>query len=617
MYKKQLSIIQKRKKWLVFFWVFIFSLLNIRLLDVQIFHHFFLKGLAWENQSFSQDKSLIRGTFLDRYGQTIAYNHPRYFALVNPNKLFSHQFEINQQQALPILATDSASLVSFNTRWYPYGQSLVGVLGFVSQPNKEDLLSDKSLSLSELKGKTGLELALDTRLRGKAGKREFVINAFGEKKKIIEDVPTQAGEIIKTTLDPFLSEFGLRLMAGKKGALVILDGQTGEVLSLISSPSFDPNLLTRPALNQEQKTEYESSWKELLQRSDQPFFNRAIAGVYPPGSVFKIASALAALESGKVDDKTLVNDQGSLKVGEYSYANWYFTQYGRSEGLIDLKKALSRSNDIFFYKAAEFTGPDFLAQMARKLGFGATTQLELFGQSAGLVPDATWKREKQGESWYLGNTYHFGIGQGDLLVTPIQVAQMTQILANQGVFCPPHLLRDKAFNCQSLGLNEENLELVTAGMLDACSAGGTAFPFFEFNQERRQQTDLSAYEQLKKGAVACKTGTAEWGGTDSRGYRQTHGWFTMAVGLPDNLFFSANLTSSASANLVQDKNLAELNDQQLRQAWQKFVVTQKNFPRILVITVLVESDEKQPFAEGSRDAAPIAKKIVDWVTSGF
>jgi penicillin-binding protein 2 len=248
-------------------------------------------------------------------------------------------------------------------------------------------------------------------------------------------------------------------------------------------------------------------------------------------------------------------------------------------------------------------------------GLGVPTQLQIPGEARGLVPDPAWKQQRFGEPWYLGNTYHFGIGQGDLLVSPVQVAQMMQAVANEGRLCQLSVLSHQPERCKDLGVSRENLTLVKQGLLDACSPSGTAYPFFAHNAARR--TGVSVEQDLHNGAIACKTGTAEFGGADSRGYRKTHGWFVMAVGIDrQQLGATPVATSSAqpspasSALPLAGSAPQDLNE--LRTRWIE-QVQEHGFPNEVVIAVLVESDDTKPFKEGSSDAAPVAQSIVNWM----
>jgi len=588
-----------------------------RLLDLQLYQGALFRVKADDNRFFTLTLPTERGVFLDRYAQPLVWNTRRYFEVSNTTNLHQTRTPIERDKALSLMATQSASVVATLERTYRFPEAFSHVLGFVGSVTAEDLAKKIPVTMQEQLGKLGLELTQQSLVRGLEGKERYEINALGLRQKKVATIAPTAGENVQTTLDPYLSEVAYRALGGQKGAVVILDASTGEVLSLVSSPAFDANVLTTVAVDPVAA----QSRKETIQRyfSDpqQLFFNRAIDGVYPPGSVFKPIVALAGLESDKIDGTTVVVDEGTLKVGEYEYGNWYYRQYGRTEGPLSLVKALARSNDIYFYKAAEAAGPDRVARMARMFGLGLPTGIELRPQASGLVPDPAWKEKRLGEQWYLGNTYHYGIGQGDLLVSPIQMAQATQAMANEGVRCPPTLLKKSARSCTELGLKTENVSLVLEGMLDACSSGGTAFPFFEYNTERRVLGG-SVESDLAAGAMACKTGTAEFGAADANDHRKTHGWFVAILGTDQKMLTGneeESLVSTSSAQLEQVKIVShesELRAAVSRSEWLSQIQA-TGFPKKLVFVALVEGDTEHPFREGSADAAPVVKKVVDWM----
>ena len=237
--------------------------------------------------------------------------------------------------------------------------------------------------------------------------------------------------------------------------------------------------------------------------------NRVTSGVYAPGSVFKLVTAYAGLESGEIDQETLIEDTGEIVIDQYRYGNWYFDQYGKTEGEINLERALARSNDIFFYRLGEKVGVDEIVSWASKMGLGERTGIELPGESEGLVPTRLWKERATGERWFLGNTYHLSIGQGDLTATPLQIARMT-LAAVSGRRCQVSLLQDSEVECVDLGISSKNIEIVKSGMRAACATGGTAFSFFEFGPY-----------------VLCKTGTAQHAGQTSDEVLP-HAWITVA-----------------------------------------------------------------------------------------
>lgn len=400
-------------------------------------------------------------------------------------------------------------------RQYLYPYEFAHVLGYIAQADEKELIElRKNIDFSNyltasdsvyLVGKSGLEKKYDRELRGKDGGVIVEVNSLGEIVREIRQYQSQNGENLKLNLDLDLQKKIYQLIKDKKGAAVASNPQTGEVLALVSSPSFDPNLFTLPT------EEFLAQVKELFNNSDQPLFNRAVSGLYPPGSIFKIVTAIAGLEEGKINNTTQIEDEGELKIEQfgriYTYANWYFSQYGQKEGVLDLVKALKRSNDIFFYKTGEKLGIKKLSEWARYFGLGQTLEIDLEEEAMGLIPDDEWKKEKKNEDWYLGDTYITSIGQGDLLLTPLQTNQIVSVVAAQGKFCQPHLynLENKNY-CFNLKIKKENLALVYEGLKEACENGGTAPIFANF-----------------KPKVGCKTGTAESGDTQNK----THAWFSV------------------------------------------------------------------------------------------
>lgn len=598
-----------RFKFLFFFvnLLAVFSLLLVRLIDVELFHGEDFFASAQANRYFVKKNPSERAIFLDRYGQPLVRNEKQYFKYEQKEQLYSDKTFITRDEALGLLASDSASVGYEFTRTYPYKEALSSVLGYLSPITDKDLQKNPALLLNARIGSLGLEQFFDDYLQSKASLEKFERNALGKKQRLVEETPAFYGQNIQTSLDPYLSEVVYTAMDGKKGAVIVMDASNGEILVLLSSPSFDSNVFEEHFINSLYKRSTQDSLdkiKNYLNDENQVFFNRGVNGTYPPGSVFKLITALAALEEGVIDQNTVVDDQGTLKVGDYEYANWYFTQYGRVEGAISVQQALARSNDIFFYKAAEWLGPTKLAEYARLFGLGSKTGLQSSHEAIGLVPDPKWKEIQKGETWYLGNTYHFGIGQGDLLVTPLQVATMTQALANHGTLCQSSFLPAIQKNCRDLSIKEENLNLVLSGMLAACSQGGTAYPLFPYNSQFANvlNTDLSDVEKIDLGMIACKTGTAEFGAADERGYRQTHAWTTAIVGINQEKL----LTS-----IDQNQTLSNQNTTNKSQ-WLELIKTY-GFPKKLVITVLVESSSDKIYSEGSQDAAPIIAKILEWM----
>jgi penicillin-binding protein 2 len=594
------------------------TLLVARLFDVQLIHGNRFVQLAEDNRLFSLAVAPNRGVFLDRYNQPLVWNKRTYHKKLQPFSLYSETEAVSQEEGLQLLATESGSVERKVIRQYPYLGSLAHVLGYIGPVTAEDIEQDETLLPTEYIGKLGLERTFNQQLRGIPGSQVWEINARVSRQRQVSETPARDGQSVQTSLDPFLSEVAASAMEGKKGSVVIADAATGRVLSLVNSPSFDPNLFATVSLDEVMQQQRKQQIQAFFSDPDQPFFNRAVSGAYPPGSVFKLVTALAGLEEEAFSASTTVIDEGVLKVGEYQYGNWYYRQFGRTEGEIGLVRSIARSNDIFFYKAAEWIGVERLAAMAKLFGLGHKTGIELGPEAEGLVPTPGWKEQVIGEPWYLGNTYHMGIGQGDLLVSPVQVAQMVQTIANYGSQCRMSVLLGSESDCKSLGLREENVNLVLEGMLDACSPNGTAFPFFSRNGQLRKE-GMTQQDALHAGAVACKTGTAEFGGANEKGYRDTHGWWVGIVepqidfdSLEKDGQISLEIPQAASSSATIPLSGERLGE--LKLAWNQSV-SNETFPERLVIVVLVESDEQKQFREGSQDAAPVGEFIINWLES--
>lgn len=358
-------------------------------------------------------------------------------------------------------------------REYVYGEAMAHILGYAGE--------------SDRVGKMGVEKWLDQKLRGQDGAEIVETGADGKLLRRLGRQEPVVGEEVRLTIDAGLQRKIAAVMEGRKGAVVVSRPETGEILALVSSPGFDPERVS-----------------QVLEREDKPLFNRATDGVYPPGSIFKLVTAVAGLETGKIDAATTIEDTGEIRVGQFRYGNWYFDQYGKLEGSLDIVRALGRSNDVFFYRVGEMVGAEGLADWARRLGLGQSSALGWAADSAGLVPDPEWKEKFKGERWFLGNTYHLAIGQGDIGVTVLQVNLLTGAVGT-GRLCQPQVVEvEKA--CEDLGISQKTLDLIRQGMAAACAPGGTAFPLFDFEPQ-----------------VACKTGTAQHGGEETL----PHAWVTI------------------------------------------------------------------------------------------
>ncbi len=497
-----------------------------------------------------------RGRIIDKNGEVIADNDLQLSLLYEENDQRKEMI-LSHAEAIERLATEPARIRQNYVRSYPWGPIFSHLLGYVQTPQSGD---------DVVFGRTGIERMANNLLAGRDGLHVYERNALGEPTRLLMQQPVQKGEDLQLSVDAQLSKVAFEALGKQRGGVIVSEPKTGRVLAMVSKPSFLPQVKPTDDQISPWKNEIEAevvaqSLVAALDFPNNPFLFRPISALYPPGSIFKIVTALAGLEYEAFDSETEVLDEGVLRVGDFSYENWYWRQYGRAEGEISIIRAIARSNDIFFYKAAEWIGPQKLADFSRLLGLGSPTGIELPGEQSGLIPDPIWKQQHFGESWYLGNTYHMGIGQGDVQVTPLQLQTVMSMVAARGRLCRPQILLSESVACQELSLQKESLATVMSGLRQACQSGGTAYPFFDAPFE-----------------VFCKTGTAEFGAEDAQGHRPTHGWFTVAV---------------TRQSREGDLPIEELQPE-------------------IVITVFVESDETNTFKEGSADAAPVARAIANW-----
>lgn len=409
-------------------------------------------------------------------------------------------------------------------RDYPLGSFAAHVLGYLNEGSPEDLEARADILLGDRLGRSGIEETYDKELQGVSGYQLIEVDSLGQPIRSLGLKEPRDGKTVVLSLRHDLQETADEALreaekksAAFRGAVVVLDVRTGAVLSLVSHPSFDPNLFSQPLSA--------SKLASLTKDKDEPFFNRAISGLYSPGSIFKVVVGSAALEEGVVSERTVLEAPGFLRLGDFTFADWR----SGGHGLINLERAIAESADTFFYQigggyeAFKGLGPEKIAKFARLFGFGQKTLIDISGERGGLVPDPEWKRKVKAESWYLGNTYHFSIGQGDLLVTPLQVSLMTAAIGNGGVLFKPRFLsrivgekgqiifENEPSVVRDKFLTSETLKAVREGMRQAAEEGGTAWPFFNF-----------------KVKVGAKTGTTEPGGEVN-----PHAWFTVFAPFED------------------------------------------------------------------------------------
>lgn len=508
-----------------------------------------------------------RGVIFDRNGKPLVFNVPGFRETIDGKTKL-----ISQDEAIEILANGNKDLEIDSHRQYPDKEAMAHLLGYLGQISEEELKSKEytGYRAGDVIGKMGIERQYENFLKGVDGKQLAEIDSFGKIVRKLGETDATPGRNITLTIDQKLQIKSYEAISKVKRGAVVASTPDGEILALVSNPSFDPNLFTLGEGYEVSSTSAFPTIESIFTAEDQPFLNRAISGTYPPGSTYKIITAAAGLENKIIDNSYTVKDTGILRVGEFSFANWFYTNNGGTDGDVNVVKGLKRSNDIFFYKLAEKIGINKLADMSRKFEIDKGLGIDLRGEAEGVVPDDAWKRKNIGDQWYLGDTYHMGIGQGYLLATPLQVNSWAQVIASNGVMYKPHILKGLGPEViREDFLSDKTVEPIRQGMIEACAPTGVAYPLFEFKvKNSKLKIDNKNILKVATGSadmrqivIACKTGTAQHGGEETL----PHSWIT--------IFAPA-------------------------------------FNPEIVLTVLAEES-----GEGSQIAAPIAKEILtEWFT---
>jgi len=404
-------------------------------------------------------------------------------------------------------------------RFYPLGSFAAHILGYLQEISEKDIKSGiyKERRLADLVGKTGLEKEYDSLLRGTDGQHIEVVDSVGRSRGVITRRNSIHGYNLKLTLDFDLQKKAEELLAGKEGAVVILDARNGEVLALASYPTYDPNKFINRFTPEE--------WLDLVNNAEFPLENRAIRGLYAPGSVFKLTIALGALDLKLITENTLISCRGKIQIYGHPFSCWL----KQGHGLIDLKTAIKDSCNIYFYNLGKKLGIEEIARYAAEFSFGAKTEIDLPEEKEGLIPSPEWKRKARSLPWYPGETILVSIGQGPLLVTPLQVAVHTAFIANRGIRVYPHLLRSyfaprtkeekvvpNLRNSHNIVVKQSSFEKVIKGMWMAVNKGGTA-----------KLAEVEGFNVCGKTGSTQLIGTIkEKGSSKIRRKIKSHSWFT-------------------------------------------------------------------------------------------
>ena len=357
------------------------------------------------------------------------------------------------------------------TRDYPYGATLAHVVGYVAPPNEDDVREDPMLGLPGIRvGRAGMERVHDGILRGRAGAVQLEVNAVGRVIRELERQEGTKGQDVSLTIDLDLQKTVLERMGEESASAVVMDARNGEVLAMATNPSFDPSLFDS-GVSQEQ-------WRAWTSNRRAPLINKAVAGLYAPGSTFKMVVALAGLEARVINPGETVFCPGYFDFGDRRFHCWRKGGHGS----VDMRNAVKLSCDCYFYEVARRTGIDRIAAMSNRFGLGVTLDIELPGARSGLVPTRAW-RQRQGKAWNIGDTIVHGIGQGFFQLTPLSLATMTARLAT-GRQVQPHLTRSIGGMLQrgarpdewpAVGVGERGLQIVREAMWAVVNEkGGTA-----------------------------------------------------------------------------------------------------------------------------------------------
>ncbi len=469
--------------------MFAFFLLLIRLFYMQVFEGDKYHSLAQKNRINVKFSIPPRGEIVGKDGGILAGNQkdyrltliPRYVRNIqnsldvlslegiDQKRILQSYQKLGKRSMTPIVVQKhleldallklelsfveniGAEIIQSTSRVYPLKEAGAHVLGYVGSPAKEKEAYFVKLGRVSV-GKTGLELLHEDSLFGKPGMEEIENNAAGQVVRVLEKKDALPGEVIKTTLNADLQLFIYQLLSPHKSACAaVMDVKTGEILALVSYPSFDPHLFEDGIL--------ESQWRELLNDPYHPLTNKATSGLYAPGSSFKMIVALAALEAG-IDPHETHFCSGGITVGNHVFhchKSW-------GHGSMDMKSAIAESCDVYFYELAQKVGIDRIGKMAEKFGFGEKTPLNFQGERSGLVPSKAWKKEVKKDSWKVYDTILSSIGQGYVLSTPLQLIQMTARLATGKRVAPSILQKDplvfEDLNVKNLKSIQEAMEAV-------------------------------------------------------------------------------------------------------------------------------------------------------------
>lgn len=481
-----------------------FVIILLRLWQLQILHGSEFRKVSESNRLRIIGVPAPRGIIFDRNGIPLVKNTPYFCASIipeefNKNNIRSLSRILNlpeeelvkkitkkvQSPFTPLrlkegLSFDEVSFIEARrsdipglmieievSRGYIYGSTgahMIGYLGKLS-PSQSKNPDFRDVPPDAFIGQWGVEKLFDKSLRGIAGQRVIEVDALGREIRLLQENPPVKGTDLSLSIDIALQKEAEKAFEGKTGALVALKPETGEVLGLLSSPSFDPNKFAKGISPDE--------WNFLMQDKKLPLLNRAIQSQYPPGSTFKIITAIAALEEGVLNDTTKVDCKGGINYGKWHFGCWRKTGHN----IVSMHRAIVESCDVFFYEAGKRLGIDKIHNYATRLGLGEKTGLTIGDEKNGLIPNTRWKMDTKKAPWFLGETFVSSIGQGYVSVTPVQMALMMSAVSNGGTLYRPTILKNQEPSLmRRADIRPETLEIVRDGLKGVVNEpGGTGW----------------------------------------------------------------------------------------------------------------------------------------------
>ncbi len=473
--QRERRLIRSRLTLLGFLVLLLFAGLLLRYHYLQVEQHERFSTLSDDNRVHLRSVPPVRGLIYDAEGRILAENRPSFTLSVVPERaagleqllnrltqllnLSEAEIERYYQQldkrrrpyeAVPLrfrLTEDELAVLAVNEYWlpgieieaqlirhYPQGEYLAHVQGYVGRINQSEaaVIDRQRYAGTHIIGKTGLERQYEDVLMGQPGFEQVETDARGNVQRVLERQNARSGTDIHLFLDMELQQLLHDRLRGERASVVVIDVRTGGVLALVSVPGFDPNQFVVGISN--------ADYRALLSNPDNPLFNRALQGQYPPGSTIKPLFGLAALQAGTIRPDFRIQDPGhfTLPGEERRFRDWR----PQGHGLVDMKVAIEQSCDVYFYELGHRTGIDVLSDYGSRFGLGRRTGIDMPVESTGIMPSREWKRGSRGLAWYPGDTINTSIGQGFMLTTPMQLAQMTAVIARRGEVVVPRLVAE-------------------------------------------------------------------------------------------------------------------------------------------------------------------------------